>query len=447
MHPNPRKVIPVFLVIVIAGVAIWYFTSGQANADNGTISASGTIEATLVTIAPELGGRVLKVTVQEGDEISAGDTLIQIEDTLLRTQLEQARANLAQAKANYALIISGPTPEQRQASIAAAELELIAARQALDSLYDTQYIQAAQAQEAVATADKALDRAKQVLDNMNTAANQADIDAAWASVVLAKDRLERAEEDFKTHEKKPENSVTRALFQAKLADAQKQYDAVVTRYNNLVGTSNQFDLAVAQAEVALYQAQLDEARRQYEKVKDGPDPDDILFAEARLEAARARLELAKADTNPEQIALAQAQVDGAQAAMETIQAQIDKITIRSPIDGIVLTRSLEPGEVITPGAPLLTLAQIDNLTITVYVPEDRYGAIRLGQVASVTVDSFPNESFPARVVRIADRAEFTPRNVQTEEGRRTTVFAVELTVENPDGKLKPGMPADVVFSD
>lgn len=447
MHSNPRKIIPVILVIVIAGLAIWYFTSGRANAETSKLSASGTIEATLVTIAPELGGRVLEVAVQEGDDVDAGDILIQLEDTLLRTQLEQARAALAQAKANYELISTGPTPVQRQASIAAAELELITAKQALDALSDTQQIQAAQAQEAVAIADKALDRASQVLDNMNTAANKADVDAAWASVVLAMDRLERAQEDFKSYEKKPENNVTRALFQAKLADAQKQYDAVVTRYNNLVGTSNQFDLAVAQANVALYQAQLDEARRQYEKVKDGPDPDDIQLAEARLETARARLELAKADTDPEQIALAQAQVDGAQAAVDAIQAQIDKMTIKSPIDGIVLTRSLEPGEVVMPGAPLLTLAHLENLTITVYVPEDRYGAIRLGQEVPVTVDSFPGESFPARVVRIADRAEFTPRNVQTEEGRRTTVFAVELAVKNLEGKLKPGMPADVVFGD
>jgi multidrug resistance efflux pump len=79
------------------------------------------------------------------------------------------------------------------------------------------------------------------------------------------------------------------------------------------------------------------------------------------------------------------------------------------------------------------------------VPEDRYGEIQLGDKAQVSVDSFPDETFDAVVVRIADRAEFTPRNVQTEEDRRTTVYAVELLVETTLGKLKPGMPADVVF--
>jgi len=90
---------------------------------------------------------------------------------------------------------------------------------------------------------------------------------------------------------------------------------------------------------------------------------------------------------------------------------------------------------------------LDQLTITVYLPEDRYGEIHLGDGARVTVDSFPEIEFEAQVARIASQAEFTPRNVQTQEGRRTTVFAVELTLSDPLGRLKPGMPADVIFDD
>ena len=93
----------------------------------------------------------------------------------------------------------------------------------------------------------------------------------------------------------------------------------------------------------------------------------------------------------------------------------------------------------------LKLADLNNLTITVYVPEDRYGEISLGQFADVSVDSFPGEVFSATVIHIADKAEFTPRNVQTVEGRSSTVYAIKLKVENPEGKLKIGMPADVVF--
>jgi hypothetical protein len=84
--------------------------------------------------------------------------------------------------------------------------------------------------------------------------------------------------------------------------------------------------------------------------------------------------------------------------------------------------------------------------LTVYLPEDSYGKVKLGQAAQVAVDSYAGVTFSASVVRIADQAEFTPRNVQTVEGRRTTVYAIKLDVPNPDGKLKPGMPADVTFN-
>jgi multidrug resistance efflux pump len=119
--------------------------------------------------------------------------------------------------------------------------------------------------------------------------------------------------------------------------------------------------------------------------------------------------------------------------------------VRSPIDGVVLERLVEPGEVTSPGTTLIILTNLDDLTLTVYVPEDRYGQIYLGQAYPVTVDSFPNESFSGTVRHIADQAEFTPRNVQTIDSRKSTVFAIRLSLGGTNGKLKPGMPADVHF--
>jgi multidrug resistance efflux pump len=107
---------------------------------------------------------------------------------------------------------------------------------------------------------------------------------------------------------------------------------------------------------------------------------------------------------------------------------------------------VEPGEFVQPGATAFVIGQLNSLTITVFVPEDRYGELRLGQTATVTVDSFPGVTFTASIVNISDKAEFTPRNVQTVEGRSSTVYAIKLSVTDPDGKLKIGMPADVVFS-
>jgi len=445
MHPNPKRIIPVILIILLAIFGWWYFRGPRAAAKTGELTASGTIEATQVTISPEFGGKVAEVSIDEGQAVKAGQVLARIEDKLLQAQLDQAKAVLAVAQANYDLIAAGPTPEQRQLSIAAAELEVTQAQQALDDLNATAALVAAQAQQAVAAADKQLDTATERLDNLNTATDQADIDAVRAQVTVAKDRLDKANEKYEPYTNKPEDNLTRAALLARQADAQKKYDNLVTRLNNLLGDANQYDLALAETGKLLAQQLLKEAQRQADKIKDGPNPDTLKLAEDRLSTAQAKLAAAKAETSPEQLAVAKAQVGSALAALNVIQAQMDKLVIYAPGSGVVLKRFVEPGEVTTPGGTLLTLASLADLTITVYVPEDRYGAIAMGQEATLTTDSFPGQTFKATVVNIADKAEFTPRNVQTAEGRRTTVFAVKLAVNNPDGQLKAGMPADVKF--
>jgi multidrug resistance efflux pump len=119
--------------------------------------------------------------------------------------------------------------------------------------------------------------------------------------------------------------------------------------------------------------------------------------------------------------------------------------IYAPIDGVVLDRAGEPGEIVSPGTTLVTISNLDELTLTVYVPEDRYGKIILGQNCQVTADSFPGQSFAGTVTHIAEKAEFTPRNVQTTDSRKNTVFAIKLDMAPSGGLLKPGMPADVHF--
>jgi HlyD family secretion protein len=445
MHPNPKRIIP---LVIIAGLAIliwWFYANRPTTSATSALAASGTIEATDVIVSPEFGGKVLEVMAQEGDVVTAGNPLVRFEDKLLQAQLQGAQAALAVAQANYDLVASGTPDEQRQLTTSTAELEITQAEQAIEDLRDTADLAAAQAQQAVAAADKQLDQATQRLDNLTAEADQADIDAARASVTLAKDQLDKAREDYQPYEKKPETNVIRAMLLAKMAAAQKKYDSAVTRLNNLLGKVNNFELALAEANKALAQAQLDEAQRQYNNVKDGPDPDVLLLAEQRLAVAKARLAVAKAGTSAEQLALAQAQIQAAQAAVEVIQAQIDKLVIHAPTTGTVLSRSVEPGEIVAPGAILMTLGNLDDLSITVYIPEDRYGTLQLGQLASLTTDSFPGQVFSSRVIDIADQAEFTPRNVQTAEGRRATVFAVKLAIEDPQNRLKPGMPADVEF--
>jgi multidrug resistance efflux pump len=468
--------------------------------ENGTsakgLQASGVVETVEIIIASETAGRVEKVWVSEGDSVSGGDKLFQIENKLLVSQMHQAESALNVTEANYDLIAAGLTDEQKKAAIASAELALASSEYDLERIYKNTNLQAAEALEsaenlekqledlknpvlqkalaikAIADAEKGIEDAERYLNTVRSSADQAAIDAAEAQVVLAKDALDEAKEDFEPYENKPETNLQRANFQAKLAAAQQSYDAAVRRLNALESRGTENDIAVAEADlsvaeallaesekqwerikngpeksdIALLEAQIEKAYQDYDTYKNGPDPDDIVLAEKQVENAKAQLALAKADMpTQEQLVVAAAEVDLARSNLENLQVQLDMLVVRSPIDGVIMTRSIHPGEVIQPGLAALTLGQLEKLTITVYIPEDQYGIIALGDAASLKTDSFPNDIFEAVVTRIADRAEYTPRNVQTKEERQTTVYGVELSVSDPEGKLKPGMPCDVTF--
>jgi multidrug resistance efflux pump len=119
--------------------------------------------------------------------------------------------------------------------------------------------------------------------------------------------------------------------------------------------------------------------------------------------------------------------------------------LQAPINGLVLEQALHVGELAVPNGPVVTLANLDTVELTVYINADQFDRISLNQTVIVSVDSFPERSFEGTVVYIADEAEFTPRNVQTREERVNLVYAVKIHLENPDHALKPGMPADAAF--
>ncbi len=168
-------------------------------------------------------------------------------------------------------------------------------------------------------------------------------------------------------------------------------------------------------------------------------------ASAGVAVAQAKLAEMEAGPTPEEVAVAEAQVGKAQAAVAALQVQLDKRTLRSPIDGVVTSRSAHAGEAAIAGATLLTIADLDEVRLTVYIPESELGRVYLGQEVQVEVDSFPGRSFLGTVSYISTEAEFTPKNVQTEKDQVNMVFAVRIRLPNPDHLLKPGMPADAVI--
>jgi HlyD family secretion protein len=169
------------------------------------------------------------------------------------------------------------------------------------------------------------------------------------------------------------------------------------------------------------------------------------LAEAQMAAAQAALDELVVGPTDEEVAIAQAQVQQAEAAVHLVDAQTAQFTLTAPLSGIVTSRSAQAGETATAGAPLLTIANLDEVTLVIYIPENRVGQIGVGQEAQVQVNSFPEQVFVGHVASIAGKAEFTPRNVQTQEERVNLVFAVKVSIPNPDHKLKPGMPADATI--
>ena len=169
------------------------------------------------------------------------------------------------------------------------------------------------------------------------------------------------------------------------------------------------------------------------------------LAAAGVGVARTKLDELKAGPTAEEVAVAEAQVAQARAAGAALETQIAKMSVRTPVDGIVTSRSAHAGEAAIAGTTLMTIANLDEVKLTIYVPEDELNRVFLGQEVEVQVDSYPGRVFTGTVSYISQQAEFTPKNVQTEKERVNMVFAVRVRLANPEHLLKPGMPADALI--
>jgi len=404
-----RIIFPVILLLGAVAV-LWYYWVRPAGslaaawdslvnpvASSSTeLIASGTVQTEEISVAPEQPGRILAVNAQEGDVVKAGQVLVQLDDTILNDQRAIALVNLDIAKQSLVQLTS-PTV-------------------------------LANAQKALAQDAIDVDNAQYVLDNqLYFSQNTPAIQNAQAALTLADDKLKKANEKYAQVSGNPDTSTVKAQAYQVLYAAQQEYDHALWTYNLWSGKNNQQQIDVKTAALELAKAKQAEDQALVEALTTGQIPDDATGTViAQIQQAKLGIRLA-------------------QANLDLLDDQIKKMAIRAALDGVVMTRNANPGSVVNAGAVLFTLGRLDELTITVYVPEDRIGQVRLGQGAHVTVDSFPGIVFNASVSYISDQAEYTPRNVQTVEGRKSTVFAVKLQLQDPGGKLKPGMPADVSF--
>ena len=476
LPPLPVRIL-VLLILVLGG---YYAVRSLQSEDSGALAASGTIEATVVNVSPEMAGKIKEVLVAEGQPVKLGDPLLSLDDSLLvaqraiaLTQLDAAHAGVRSAENALAT-----TQDQYQitleAALAQGEKTRLQDWFADPDLFEqpgwyyTREEQITSMQAQVKMAQKVVEDAQTNLASVSQSLEQGEFLRAEQRLLDARLAYLIAQ-DVNYHAQNSSTADTpKGLFNRTHCGTNAGYWVENARLTNQIYKCTG-DKHLGEAGSTLYHSardELEEAQKAYNELLDSEAADTVLQARAEVTVALERyyaaldflrnlqtgdqstaVTLAQGTVDQAQAAVDQAQkaVQQAQANLDLLDTQIAKLVVYAPLDGEILTRNVEPGEFVQPGAVAFAMANLNNITITVYVPEDRYGQISLGQGAEVTVDSFPGETFAAEVIHIADQAEFTPRNVQTVEGRSSTVYAIKLKVMDSEGKLKIGMPADVVF--
>jgi HlyD family secretion protein len=446
MH-NRRPPLPaIILILLLIGAGIYYGVRSLNKTEDGQLAASGTIESVVINISPEMAGKVTEILVEEGQSVKAGDPMLYLDDRQLQSEKKTAQAALDAANAGVqtAQVALESAQLQRDLTLNNALAQEAASRISIwDETKPTDFeqpiwyfskeerLQAAQAEVDVRKA--ALEQAQKKLQDVNGRAGIADFLEVEAILAKARMAFQNAQAVFDNTSTASDGQDLRDAAQIVVDEAQIDLDDAQKDYDDALTTEGASDVLEARADAIVAQELYDHAVDKLYSLQTGADSLQVQSAEKAVEQTQSML--AQADAN----------VKSAQARLDTIDIQLAKITVYAPADGVILVRNVEAGEFVQPGAVTFSLANLDDLTITVYVPEDQYGNISLGQEATLTVDSFPGETFDAEVIHIADQAEFTPRNVQTVEGRSSTVYAVKLRITDSDEKLKIGMPADVTF--
>ena len=442
---NNKKVLWFVCVILVLLVTACSGLPINGN-NNGDLNSSGRISALQVDVAPEVGGIVSAIDVEEGNTVVAGDVLFRIDDTLLQAQYDQAIAMVGVAESSV---------ESANAQLELIELQLELTLQGVrqqervtinsvwkkdqpdDFDFPVWYFFDAENMNATEQEiDAAAEALAFALENLNAVmGNSSSVDLVTIEERLAKAQVayQIAAQTLEQTQSADERETLECFAQGLLDEASAELDAAQIEYGRVLTTSAAQDVLDARSRVVV-------AQRHYDNSLDYLAQLQVGEQSLQVKAAKAAVKMAETG-----VAQAEANLRHAQAALEMVEIQLDKFVVKAPVDGTVLSRNLEVGEMVVPGGVTVVIGQLEEVYLTVYVPEDKYGQIQLGQLVTITADSFPGESFDGQVIRIADEAEFTPRNVQTVEGRLATVYAVEILVPNPDLRLKPGMPADVVI--
>ncbi len=382
-----KRIVIIVVLALLIGTGLFVYR-GQQNVRQGELFYSGTVEATQSHLAFQTGGRVVRVAVREGEAATKDQLLAELDPAEFRARIEQARANLDRS-------LKGQ--EQAETLLRVYEKSLPA--------------EAARAEAGV----RAL--ASQ-LDELRAGSRKQDIERAKQGMQGAESVTEDAKKNLARYEN---------LFR-KGTISERELDAVRLRY----------DTALKEYE---------RGRETYDLAREGSRPETIRTGEARLSEGQAALTQARSnllriDAAKQEVGAARAAVAAARAAADQITIQMDYAQLKAPGPGIITSRNVEPGEVVTPGREVLTLSSLATVDLKIFVDETQIGKVKPGQKAEVRVDTFPDKSFAGTVTFISPEGEFTPKIIQTKKERVKLVYLVKVSITNPNFELKSGMPAD-----
>ncbi len=379
-------VILAVVVLAIAGGILWSQRNGRDEALH--IRLSGNMELTQVDISFKVAGKLIERAVNEGDTVKKGQLIARIDQvqTMRQNQAQQASVQSAQMQLSQSATSIAWQQATNEADIELRKAEIRQAQANLDQLVNgSRPEEIQQAQAAVADA--------------RTQAEQARLDWERAQTLYKNDDISTAQRD--------------------------QYQA---RFNSTA-------------------ALLRQAEERSALVKEGPRKEEIAAARAALARAQAALKVSEANAlevkrKQEDLAGRKAEIQRAQAQLGVTESQLDDTSVSSPIDGVVLVKSAEIGEVLAAGTTVVTIGDLDHPWLRGYIKETDLGRVKLGQKVKLTTDSYPGKEYWGHVSFIASEAEFTPKQIQTKEERVKLVYRIKIEVDNSSHELKANMPVD-----
>lgn len=382
-----KRFIVVVFVVLLLGVGLFVYL-GQRREKQAELYYSGTIEAIESELAFQVNGRVVRIPVDEGESVNKDQIMAELDRSEYQARYEQAKANLEVADKN----------------LKRGELVLEIQKKSLPA--------------EVARAEANVEALRAGLNELETGYRQQDIQQARLALLAAQATMKEAKRDKERYDQ---------LLRDKIV-AEQAWDGVALRYERAL-------------------REYEGAEEKYALLKEGFRKETIESAKAKLAEGIAALKLARSNlrqikATEEEVAGARAQVQAARAAMELAQTQLRYTRLRAPLSGIITSRNVELGEVVSPGRQVFSLSDLSTVDLKIFVGETEIGKVKPGQRVEVKVDTFPDKAYWGRVAYVSPQGEFTPKIIQTHKERVKLVYLVKVAIPNPNLELKSGMPAD-----